>query len=261
MRNLSEIITNGVANKLDSAFNPMLERSSTDPSASHRDNRIVRKYMKTFLIVFGFIILIAIVFGLVSLILTFHETKQKENLKRDENENIADFYKNRSVWEADNGRVGSKINGKSIKRVILMQSTSPPCGSDFCRLVLLRRQHESFNAGHDDILENFIVGTDGNVYEGRGFERQGDMSKDKYGTTFSKDSMHINILCDRTLGQIKNIQIKSLQMFLKKCVEHGKLVKDYKLFLNYQIVGDEFDEKLDKIRSFKSFVEGKKVLK
>lgn len=262
LKNLNETITKEVVTKLESTFNPVLERLSTEPRKRHSDDPI--NYLKTSLVIFGFMLLIGtIVYTVVSQALSFQDAKQKGFPNSEQNINMAAFYVNRSVWEADNGRIGSKVISKNIpaKRAIVMQSMSDACEPDFCRFILKQSQLESFNEGYDDILANFIVGTDGVVYEGRGFERQGEMSIDKFGTTFNKDSIEISILCDNTLGQIKEIQVKALQRFLKKCVEQGKLIKDFKLFLNDQIAGSEFDEKLYKIlQNFKNFAEGKECL-
>lgn len=84
------------------------------------------------------------------------------------------------------------------------------------------------------------------------------MAFDLFGTKFDKDSIEINILCDRTHEQLTDDQVKSLQSFLKKCVEEKKLVKDYKLFLNEQIMNVEFEERLYKVlKNFENFVDGK----
>lgn len=152
---------------LESSLSPTSERFRLDQKV---DDPIKRTFLKYGLITIGFVFLIGtVVFSVVTLTLSFHEKKQTEFPSIKESVNTGTSYINRSVWQADKGRVGSKIARKNVpaKRAIVMHSLSEPCDPDFCKTTLTMRQHESFNLGYDDIHENFVIGTDGIVYEGR----------------------------------------------------------------------------------------------
>lgn len=232
---------------LNSILNPA-EKITNQPE-------LKQKFIRPSLLAFGFLLLVGtVVFCVVSLTLKLNADSGKPP-SNSPAINIHSFYVNRSVWQADSGQIGSKVVSKNskAKRVILSSDSKSICGPESCRSALKKRQNDHSNSLYDDIQENFVIGSDGNIYEGRGFERQGQMSFDKFGTTFDKDSLEITFL-----GNITEQQVNKLKEFLEKCVKEEKLSKDYKIFLNYQITGKQVDEKLYKtIRSFGSFVEGK----
>ncbi|XP_067648816.1 peptidoglycan-recognition protein SC2-like [Haliotis asinina] len=80
----------------------------------------------------------------------------------------------RSEWGASPPRSTSKLN-RPVKYAFIHHGASAPCFSQSsCSAMVRRYQNQHMNRnGWSDIGYNFLIGEDGNVYEGRGWDRRG----------------------------------------------------------------------------------------
>lgn len=167
----------------------------------------------------------------------------------------SDLFVRRSFWNADLGRTGSMPLTRPVKRVIVMKSNvSEPYDKDSIGLFLKTEQFSSFYPDHEDIKENFIIGSDGTVFEGRGFFKEGQMTYDSFGTSYNNEAIGIKMLSENGTTAV---QIKSLQSFLEECVNRKDLVKDFKLFYHEQLTqsGNEDEAFYEMIRKLENFHE------
>jgi peptidoglycan recognition protein LC len=91
---------------------------------------------------------------------------------------------------------------------------------------------ESF--GWDDIGYNFIVGGDGGVYEGRGWDKMGSHAKG-----YNNNSIGINMIGTFTTVLPTEQQMRSLRILMEEGVRLGKVDPNYRLIGHRQVSNTE----------------------
>lgn len=120
-------------------------------------------------------------------------------------------------------RIGTNPLKTPVARVIVKATNATACQINSC----LSNSYPNFS----DTAENFIMELDGEIRKGRGFEFEGEMTFDTFGTSFNKGSIGINILMNENV-EMKEIQRDKLKKFFMAEVKDGKLRSNYKI-LNY----------------------------
>lgn len=248
IKNLNEVLKSSVLKNLDPS-----QQTGNQETEVHPPGNWVRSknYKKKIFIAFCVLLLIGIIVTIVSL-----TVKRPTNINSDQTSFI-----DRILWKADLGMIGSKALKVPVKRVIVKQSNgTQSCDINTCPSALIKEQFSSLYLGYDDIEPNFIIGTDGTIFEGRGFHREGQMTFDRFGTSYNKDSLNIEIICIN--NQISDVQVNSLEIFLNKFVQQAKIEKDYKLFYYDQLIQitDKNKNFYEKIKKLENFEESKKTL-
>ena len=87
------------------------------------------------------------------------------------------------------------------------------------------------NLDFDDIGYNFLVGSDGHIYEGAGFHTEGAHT---YG--YNKKSLGIGFIGNFEESIPPRIMLEAAQKFLQCAVNIGELSTDYKLIGGRQVV-------------------------
>lgn len=96
----------------------------------------------------------------------------------------------RNKWVIDLGRVGSTPLKTPVKKVIFIETiVKKLCKKDACGLNVLK---ENFYPCFEDLKENFVLGIDGTILEGRGFTREGEIFFDEYGTNYNNHAISEN---------------------------------------------------------------------
>lgn len=104
----------------------------------------------------------------------------------------ADLIISRDKWLDDLGRVGSRPLKTPVKKVIVFETNVTEfCELDSCSSNILKG---NFYPYFEDVKENFVIGTEGIVFEGRGFLREGQMLFDEFGTSYDNDAISENKL-------------------------------------------------------------------
>lgn len=88
---------------------------------------------------------------------------------------------------------------------------------------------ESF--GWDDIGYHFLVGGDGNAYEGRGWNKQGAHTKG-----FNKQSICIAFIGTFNKITPPEIQLRAARMLIDEGVRQKKISEDYRLYGHRQLM-------------------------
>ena len=86
---------------------------------------------------------------------------------------------------------------------------------------------QNFN---DDIIFNFLVGGEGNVYEGRGWSKEG-----QHSPGYNQKSIGIAFLGDFNYKIPNNSQIEAAKKLIAYGVKIGKISQDYKLLGQRQV--------------------------
>lgn len=94
----------------------------------------------------------------------------------------------------------------------------------------------SFDKSLDDIPYNFLIGDDGNTYEGRGYEFQGEVAEDE---TFNNLGLIIAFIGDFTTYLPIDSQIATLEKFLDDLDKREALTTGYKILYEDQMTNSE----------------------
>lgn len=115
---------------------------------------------------------------------------------------------------------------KPAPYVIIHHSTGSGCETQaVCQLKVRQFQNEHMNnKGWSDIGYNFLVGEDGNIYEGRGWGKQG-----AHSIPFNKKSIGICIIGNYTNRTPNQAAIQAVAKLIAYGVESGEIKNDYKL--------------------------------
>ncbi|XP_012534615.2 uncharacterized protein LOC105835677 [Monomorium pharaonis] len=133
----------------------------------------------------------------------------------------------RSQWGARAPKSpASNLKLKPAPYVIIHHSATSGCETQaICQLKV--RQFQNYhmdNKGWADIGYNFIVGEDGNIYEGRGWGKQGAHSK-----PFNSKSIGICIIGDYKNRTPNAAAVQAVTNLIVRGVESGEIKNDYKL--------------------------------
>ena len=138
----------------------------------------------------------------------------------------------RSEWDA---RPAKSITyfSDAVSYVFMYHSVSPVCEDDrSCKDRIREFQRYHMNDNHwDDIGYTFLVGGDGSIYEGRGWNRVGAHTKG-----FNADSYGFCVIGDFRTAKPTDAQIVSVKALLDCGMSLGKIKSDYALRGNEFIV-------------------------
>lgn len=119
-----------------------------------------------------------------------------------------------------------------VEYAVIHHTVTPMCNSmSMCvdRVASIQSFHMDTN-GWDDIGLSFLVGGDGNVYEGRGWHQVGAHT---YG--FNKRSIGIAMIGEFSDSLPPRIHLEALKNLLKCGVKEGELAEHYKVLGGRQI--------------------------
>ena len=126
-----------------------------------------------------------------------------------------------------------------------MSYTSTTFCDTLAQCVLKVRAAQTFHIefrGWDDIAYNFLVGGDGNVYEGRGWDVRG-----AHTLNFNHRSIGISFIGTFIDDKPTPEQLAAVQSLIQFSVKNGKISKDYKLVGHRQCVKTNSPQKLYEI--------------
>jgi hypothetical protein len=186
------------------------------------------------------------------------QTSNPEELKT-KNENAQKFcqIEPKSEW---NSTVKKNIKLKlPIERVIVFETITNQCGErENCLKFLRQRQlnltQKYFNGIFmSNLPENFLISSDGTIYEGRGFF-EGQHTYDRTETSYNKKSLGIGFVADGFKNAINEKQIKALESLTECLIGASKLDQGFKLFHRAQLEGGNqttFSEQVKKMSHWK----------
>lgn len=142
----------------------------------------------------------------------------------------------RAEWVASPPRTTLDRLFPPVSRVIIAHTATESCetkGKCVFHVRFIQNFHME-SRGWDDIAYNFLVGGDGMVYEGRGWDNQGAHTKG-----YNKDSICIAFIGSYEDKLPKNISITAALLLIEEGVKLNKVKKDYKLYGARQLNGLE----------------------
>lgn len=106
----------------------------------------------------------------------------------------------------------------------------------------------------NDIPYNYLIGDDGNIYEGRGFSYQGEIVRAGKEITFDESAIVVAFIGDFKSQIPSQLQVDIFFNFLKT-FEGVEITNDYTLLSQSQLIegtSDMFDEVLKKHQNYYS---------
>ncbi|KAF4519047.1 hypothetical protein B566_EDAN001633 [Ephemera danica] len=142
--------------------------------------------------------------------------------------------KARSTWGAKNPKKPlSPLTQNPAPYVIIHHSDSPPCTtSQQCqaRVLSIQADHQTSARGFDDIGYTFLIGGDGNVYEGRGWGKSG-----AHAPNYNSKSVGICVIGDFMATNPPNNMLQLVKDLIACGVDSGKIRSNYKLLGHRQV--------------------------
>ncbi|CAD7003634.1 peptidoglycan-recognition protein SD [Ceratitis capitata] len=118
-----------------------------------------------------------------------------------------------------------------IGRVIILHTAGAECKDvDNCSQQVRNIQHYHLSSHFDDIGYNFLIGSDGNVYEGRGWDYVGAAVRN-----YNVGSLSIAFIGTFEKSSPSAGALDAAQSLLEMGVRSAKLTDDYKLFGHRQL--------------------------
>ena len=111
---------------------------------------------------------------------------------------------------------------------------------------------QNFYKALSDVPYNFLIGDDGNVYEGRGFTYQGEIVSKNFFDAYH-ESIIVAFIGNFSSKQPSEEQLESFNSFLSKSAAENKIMSNFALFSQNQLIdwtSDEFDQVLIKDPNF-----------
>lgn len=142
----------------------------------------------------------------------------------------------RAAWEAKEPRSKStKLSSLPPKYVIvshtgLSTSCSVSKPSNCAGHVKAIQTRHQTHKGYNDIAYNFLVGSDGKVYEGRGFDVEGE-----HTIGYNNNSIGLAFIGEFEYKIPTQRLFDTAKSFLNSAVQLGKLANDYKLIAEKQL--------------------------
>lgn len=133
--------------------------------------------------------------------------------------------------------------------VIITDTVTPSCSNKATCIQRCRDiQTSDFNIGLLDIAYNFLVGSDGLIYEGRGWNKVSTIGANPYFRT----SLQIAFIGAFDMIRPPKASLEALEVLLEAGIQNGKLNENYRLYAKRQVVpssyrpGNELYEELKK---------------
>lgn len=117
-----------------------------------------------------------------------------------------------------------------------MDTQTDTCsGEEDCKRFVRLRQSEG-NL-YEDIFENFLIASDGSVFEGRGFEFEGQHSFDRVTTSYNNQAIGVSFIGNYTETDLSEDQFEGFKYFVQRSINESLIRVDYKLYFREQLVG------------------------
>lgn len=113
-----------------------------------------------------------------------------------------------------------------------------------CIDAIVNLQQEAY-PDFDDIRENFLIASDGWVYAGRGFGREGQTTFSNSVTSFNSQAISISFLMAEEDIEPSRKQKASLCWFVEHSIENENLAENYTAFHQSLLVSSEDEDELN----------------
>lgn len=176
-------------------------------------------------------------------------------------------YFTRKDWGTTTMR-GQRNLETPVNKIILMDTKTESCESDdACKQFVKARQIATYTTyfmgfSVNDIRENFLIAADGTVFEGRGFDREGQHTYDYASTSYNNLAIGVSFIGNYSDFELSSKQEESFKKFVEQYVNAGKIISNHRIYyvdqFKYVSTQEQTNDKLfDKTKSFARWKESK----
>ncbi|XP_018561260.1 peptidoglycan-recognition protein 2 [Anoplophora glabripennis] len=132
----------------------------------------------------------------------------------------------REEWNATDPKIKENLKEDPPPYVVVHHSVTNTCKTTAdCKALMRSVQDYHMNTNDwEDIGYNFLIGNDGNIYEGRGWGIHG-----AHAIPYNSRSLGICLIGNFEDNKPQNNQLKALKKLIECSVEENKLTTDYRL--------------------------------
>lgn len=127
-----------------------------------------------------------------------------------------------------------------IKRIIILNTKTDTCYDESSCIEFIADSQQMAYPEFDDVKENFFIGVDGTVYEGRGFLHEGQASYESC-TSFNSKAVSISFILQGKAEQPNEKQQEALCLFIRKSIDDKVLDENYFLFHHSELTSSFFE--------------------
>lgn len=140
---------------------------------------------------------------------------------------------------------GLEVTGKysqllPIKRIIILNTRTDSCYDDSSCIVFIEEHQQSSYPEFDDVKENFFIGINGAVYEGRGFAHEGQASSDSL-TSYNSNAVSISFILQGDDEKPNERQQDALRLFIKLSIDDKKIEENYLVYRQSDLEASFFE--------------------
>ncbi|KAL7048160.1 hypothetical protein ACKWTF_003247 [Chironomus riparius] len=140
----------------------------------------------------------------------------------------------RKLWNAEQPRATVELK-LPIYRIIIAHTASESCNSEQeCTKFVQELQRNSTHL--DDIPYNFLIGNDSKIYEGRGFEYEGQHTSNNDATEYNSIGICVAFIGNYEHETISESQVKVFQDFIEFFKESEVINENYTIFMQDQLM-------------------------
>lgn len=169
----------------------------------------------------------------------------------------------KSEW---NSTVQDKVLLKNpVKRVIVLETITDECFErQSCLNFLWQRQRNFRNVivnyiFMNNLPENFLISSDGTIYEGRGFY-EGQHTYDQTWSSYNINAIGVSFICETSHDELNEKQTEAFKYFLEKFLSDGKIEEDYQLYHRVQHVGGKTTPISETVKKWDHWKESKELM-
>lgn len=148
---------------------------------------------------------------------------------------------NRNAWMMKDLELKGKFKQlKPIRRIIVGRRTEDSCENhSSCSELIFGYQQNAYSQ-FDDVKENFIISSEGTIFEGRGFSREGQSTYDSH-TSYNQKAFSISFLSNPCDNSLTEEQQTAFCRFIEIMLVNGDLDESFIVLQHNDLTGSNFD--------------------
>lgn len=149
----------------------------------------------------------------------------------------------RDAWVMKGLELSGKLKQlKPIERILILKTETDSCDSEPSCVDFMFEHQQNAYPEFDDVEENFLISSEGTVYEGRGFSREGQTTHDSR-TSYNGKAVSISFLSSGS--SLSEEQQTAFCVFIDNMLASGDLDESFLIFQHNDLKSSFYDQHED----------------